>query len=134
MKDYVPIFEEAGLAYCRSLGDKGTYCRDNPLGIPIPGANVYNAGGLIWTGSLDLSTADASRLVAVARRLEETLYIHREGASILYPELDPTRTPEAVVTADGIEITTFGLAYVPAAMRRGEVRITREVRWDGMQE
>lgn len=134
MKDYMQIFAEAGLPYCRGLGDKGTYLRDNPQAIPIPGAQVFNADGLIWSGSLDLSTADASRLVTVARRLQETLFIHREATSILYPNLDPALTPEAVVTAHGVEITSFGRACVPLTMRHGEIRLTRSVHPDGAPE
>lgn len=91
----------------------------------MPGARVCSAAEILWTGDLDLTSADGSRLREVAKRLGFTLYVHA-AATIRRPEDDPTQFPEAIVTAHSIELTQSGLTYLGQGMRHGEVRITRQ--------
>lgn len=118
------LFEECGLPLGRSIGNKGTYYRTHPDALFLPGARVCSAQQILWTGDLDLTSADGSRLRVLARRLQMSLYLH-VGATIRGPADDPTRFPEAIVTADSIELTRSGLTYLGERMRNGEIRITR---------
>jgi len=116
------VFSAWGLPRGRSIGDAGRYYREQPEAFFLPGARVCVRSGIVWTGALDLTSSDGSRLREIARQLGMTLFVHTH---LIRPADDPTVSPEAIVTADAIEITTSGLTYICDDMRARKVRITR---------